>query len=103
MINYRRLISLSKPSKLTYEARKYLTLTGFTGLYAYFCYKSRNAESEIFKVGVAGSLAVFAVEMSHFPMDLINNRNTLKGINKGSIKSLMTAANAEGVSKLFSG
>jgi len=57
-----------------FHRRRILVGSIFTGTYGYCCYKSINSKNEIFRMGVAGSLANVSVEAGFHFIDTINVR-----------------------------
>jgi len=73
---------------LHFHRRRAMVSASFLTVYSYACYKSTDATNEIFRMGVAGSLANLVVEsMFHF-VDTVNVRAKL---SDKSISSLNMA------------
>ena len=55
-----------------FHRKRLFVFGGFTGVYGYSCYKSKESTNEIFKMGMAGSLANLLVEISFHFVDTVN-------------------------------
>ena len=71
--------------------------SAFTGAYSLVCYRSITIENEIFRMGVAGSLANTVVEAGFHVMDTINVRTKVSESNISSSMMVRKIYAKEGV------
>ena len=93
-----------KAFNFAYFHRKRLAVFGgFTTLYGTLCYKSKDSKNEIYKMGMAGSLANLAVEVGFHFVDTVNVRTKVSDTNMSSSNMVKHIYSKEGISGFTKG
>ena len=88
-----------------FHRRRIFVATSFISTYSFMCYHSRTSQNEIFRMGVAGSLANVIVESGFHFLDTVNVRAKLYDGNissLGMVKNIYSKEGLQGFSKGFS-
>ncbi len=75
-----------------------------TSAYAYALWKSKTAESELWRVGAAGSLTMTLCDVSLYSIESINARSKIvRGENVGFTEMTKRILKNEGISGMYKG
>jgi len=80
-----------------FHRRRIAVATSFSALYGLCCYKSIGNSNEVFRMGVAGSLANVIVEAGFHFVDTVNVRTKVHDSNISSLRMVKSIYAKEGL------
>ena len=86
-----------KNSQKEKNIRFYFAISAFAASYIYILNRSRKSESEILRMGAAGSLTVLIGEGSFYFIDIVNSRSKVLAHNAPFNKMIREIVQKEGI------